>query len=297
MAKRKVLITGARGQLGTDLADQLGHDCEVNAVDIEDFDIRDGNAVNDAVTAFQPNIVLHAAAYTDVDGCETDLDTALGVNFVGTENVAASCRQVGARLIYYSTDYVFDGSKSAPYIESDVPNPLTVYGMSKLAGEGAVTSVLQDYAILRVAWLYSRHGKNFLRTMIQSGYQQMRQAQQGQLITPLKVVDDQIGNPTWTIDVVRQTREIIGRDLTGVFHATSEYETSWYGFAQEIFDFLHMPVQSRPCTSDQVPRAAARPKYSSLENRRLKEVGAHVMRNWKDALHDFLGQLGETWQA
>jgi dTDP-4-dehydrorhamnose reductase len=216
------------------------------------------------------------------------------INAEGTENIARACREVGAKLIYYSTDYVFDGAKSSPYVESDPTNPQTHYGRGKLEGEKKVASLLDDYVILRIAWLYGHVGKNFVRTMVQLGFRQMQQSRQGEIITPLKVVDDQLGNPCWTHEVARQTRAVLANNLTGVYHATSEGETSWYGFVRMIFEKLNMPVKVRPCTTEEFPRPAPRPKRSSLENKRLKEAGLNVMRPWDIALAEFLDQRGES---
>ncbi len=292
MATRRILVTGCRGQLGIDLSELLKEEYTVQGVDIQDFDIRQYNRVLTCLREIKPEVVVHTAAYTDVDGCETNRETADSINAGGTENVARACREVGAKLIYYSTDYVFDGAKSSPYVESDPANPQTQYGRSKLDGEKKVASLLDDYVILRIAWLYGRTGNNFVRTMVQLGFRQMQQSQQGQIITPLKVVDDQLGNPCWTFEIARQTRVVLANDLSGVFHATSEGETSWYGFARMIFENLNMPVQVRPCKTDEFPRAAPRPKRSSLENRRLKVAGLNVMRPWDVALAEFLSQKG-----
>ncbi|TET95057.1 MAG: dTDP-4-dehydrorhamnose reductase [Candidatus Zixiibacteriota bacterium] len=294
MATRRILVTGCRGQLGTGLTELLKGEYAVRGVDIQDFDIREYDRVLGCLKEIKPEVVLHTAAYTDVDGCETNREAAISINAEGTENIARACREVKAKLIYYSTDYVFDGAKSTPYIESDTTNPQTHYGRSKLEGEEAVASLLDDYVILRIAWLYGRVGRNFVRTMVQLGFRQMQQSRQGEIITPLKVVDDQFGNPCWTLEIARQTRVILASDLTGVFHATSEGETSWYGFAHMIFEKLNMPVQVRPCPTEEFPRPAPRPKRSSLENKHLKETGLNVMRLWDIALAEFLDQRGES---
>ena len=287
-------MTGCRGQLGSDLIELLKGEYAVHGVDIQDFDIREYDQVLGCLKEIKPEVVLHTAAYTDVDGCQTNRETATSINAEGTENIARACSEVGAKLIYYSTDYVFDGAKSTPYIESDTTNPRTHYGRGKLEGEKRVTSLLDDYLILRIAWLYGHVGKNFVRTMVQLGFRQMQQTRQGEIITPLKVVDDQFGNPCWTLEIARQTRVVLDNNLTGVFHATSEGETSWYGFARMIFEKLNMPVQVRPCPTEEFPRPAPRPKRSSLENKRLKETGLNVMRRWDIALAEFLDQRGES---
>jgi len=292
-ASGRILITGHRGQLGSDLVTLLGAGHQVKGVDLPEVDITDLNQVLSAVRHFRPDVVIHAAAYTDVDGCETDSETAFSVNRDGTWNVAQACAELGTRLIYYSTDYVFDGTKATPYVETDLPNPGTVYGRSKLAGEAAILESLDDFAILRIAWIYGYHGKNFVKTMIKLGKQQLAERKVGGPVTPLKVVNDQIGNPTWTEDVVRQTEKVLDHDLHGTFHATSEGETSWYDFARRIFEILKMDVDIRPCTTAEYPRPAPRPARSALENARLKKTDCNVMRDYRVALADFLGRHGQ----
>lgn len=284
----RILLTGCRGQLGRDLADHLGGGHEVVGFDVDDFDIRDTSAVNRAFAQSEPTAVLHAAAYTDVDGCESDREMAMSVNAEATGVIARACRDHGARMIYYSTDYVFDGCKSGPYVESDATNPQTVYGLSKLEGEREIAANLDDYVIMRIAWVYGLRGKNFVRTMIHLAHEQIGKAKRGEIIEPLRVVDDQIGNPCWTIDIVRQTARILQSDLTGVVHATSEGVVSWYEFACEIFRLLDLPVQISPCSSAQFPRPAPRPANSTLENGRLSDLGLNIMPPWSESLKLFL---------
>lgn len=290
-ASGKILVTGHRGQLGSDLVLGLSPRFKVTGVDLPEVDIRDLKKVLAAVRRTRPDIVIHAAAYTDVDACETDHEMAFEVNRDGTWNVAQACEEIGARMIYYSTDYVFDGSKPSAYVEDDIPNPRTVYGRSKLEGEEAVQDMVFDHTILRVAWVYGRHGKNFVKTMIRLGKQQLAGGD-NVARSPIRVVDDQFGNPTWTADIVRQTEAAIEHDLMGVFHATGEGETSWYHFARDIFTGLEMKVDLQSCTTAEYPRPAPRPGRSALENRRLKEAGCNVMRDYKTALTDFLNRHG-----
>jgi dTDP-4-dehydrorhamnose reductase len=293
-ASGKVLITGHRGQLGSDLVSLLSPRYKVTGVDLPEVDIRELKQITKAVRLARPDFILHTAAYADVDGCEADPDKAFEVNRDGTWNVAQACAEIGARMIYYSTDYVYDGTKTSAYVEIDVPNPRTVYGLSKLEGEEAVQDVAPRYAILRIAWVYGRYGKNFVKTMIRMGKQQAT-AEPGKR-TPLKVVDDQIGNPTWTADIARQTEVLLDSDLTGIFHATSEGETSWYGLARDIFHNLNMSVELQPCTTAEYPRPAPRPAHSALENQRLKEAGCNLMRDQREALVEFLNLHGRELQ-
>jgi len=289
---RKILVTGARGQLGTDLVQLLSGSYEVIGVDIDEVDIRDDSRVSPLIQSVRPDIVLHSAAFTDVDGCESDRRAAEAVNVDGTYNIARSCRDIGARMVFYSTDYVFAGDKDSPYVETDPTDPRTVYGMTKLQGERKVAELLEDHAILRIAWLYGAHGKNFVKTMVRLGEQQLRAKDAGETVQPLKVVDDQRGNPTWTVEVALQTAKIIESGLTGIIHCTAEGETSWYSFARTLFEQLHMDVQLRPCATREFPRPAPRPARSSLENQRLKESGQNIMREYKAALAAFLVNHG-----
>jgi len=289
---RKILVTGARGQLGTDLVQLLSGNYDVTGIDIDEVDICDDSRVSPLMQSVRPNIVLHAAAFTDVDACETDRDKATAVNVEGTYNIARSCRDIGARMIYYSTDYVFAGDKDSPYLESDPTDPRTVYGMTKLEGERKVAEVLANHVILRIAWLYGAHGSNFVKTMVRLGEQQLQARARGEETRPLKVVDDQRGNPTCTIEVALQTTKIIESDLTGVMHCTAEGETSWYGFAKTLFEQLHMDVRLRPCATREFPRPAPRPARSSLENQKLKDSGHNIMREYKAALAAFLVNHG-----
>lgn len=288
MARAKILITGCRGQLGTDLLKGLDQDYEVTGLDLPEIDILDEAKLMAHVRQLKPSVIIHPAAYTDVDGCESNRELAMAVNGEGTRQVARACEAVKARLIYYSTDYVFDGRKSSAYVETDPTAPATVYGQSKLAGEKAISEELDNYAIMRIAWIYGANGNNFVKTMIRLAQKQIKAREAGEDFEPLKVVDDQHGNPTWTMEVVNQTQALIESDQTGLFHATSEGETTWFEFAREIFRLRGLEVEIGPCGSEQFPRPAARPKMSALVNARLNELGANRMRPYIDALEEFL---------
>ena len=289
----RILITGHRGQLGADLMALLGRRHDLVGYGRPVLDICNREATRRLIAAEAPGLVIHTAAYTDVDGCEANRGTAVAVNAEGTRNVALACKEIGARLIYYSTDYVFDGLKGTAYTESDPTGPRTVYGRTKLAGEEAVAEVLEDYAILRIAWVYGKGGKNFVKTMARLGADQVREIVVGRKVTPLKVVDDQRGNPTWTEDIVRQTEAVFDTAFRGIFHATSHGETTWYRFAARIFEELGLAVHLEPCSTKDFPRPAPRPAMSSLENQRLAEAGVDRMRTWGDALSEFLQKHGK----
>lgn len=276
--------------LGRDLVDHFSPLAEVTSVDLEDFDIADAEITTTAIADLAPEIVLHTAAFTNVDACETERETALRSNAQGAGNVALACRKIGARMVLYSTDYVFDGTKAKPYTEQDITNPRTVYGLGKLEAERAVGHLLDNHvSVLRIAWLYGRHGHNFVKTMLRLGRDRLADATD----KPLLVVDDQTGSPTWTCEVARQTEIVIERKLTGVKHATAGGSCSWYRFAQEIFKLAGMEVPLEPCSTDRFPRPARRPKMSVLENMRLKAANCDIMRPWDVALKEFWDENGK----
>ncbi len=284
----KVLLTGCQGQLGSDLMVGLSSKYDIKGIDINDLDLRNNARLSEYIKSLRPDIVIHPAAYTDVDGCESNVEMAVESNAIVTKNIAMLCNEIGARLIFYSTDYIFDGNKTSPYIETDTPCPQTVYGQSKLAAEKYIAESLEKYCILRIAWLYGAKGKNFPKTIIKAGLNQLNDKQKGAPVKPLTIVNDQIGNPTWTSDVVKQTEIMIEHELDGIYHSTAEGETSWYQFARDIFDYLKLDVEVMPCTTDEYPRPAKRPRYSSLENKRLKDLGLNSMRHFRPMLYEFL---------
>jgi len=276
------MVTGAEGMLGRTLVRRLdGHDCL--GVDIDDFDITDRDAVDNAVAQFQPDVVIHCAAMTAVDDCETDGDTAWDVNLDGSANIAESCAKSGARLIAISTDYVFSGESDRPYNEYDQTGPQTVYGKTKLLGEEAVANYCSDHVIVRAAWMYGPGGPSFLHTMLRLG------AADG---PPLKVVKDQVGNPTSTDAVAEHIALLLDRpEITGAVHMTCEGQATWYEFACEIFRLRLRPSGLKrevvPCTTREFPRPAPRPANSRLENLVLAQHGLGPMPHWLDALAAF----------
>lgn len=272
----KVIVTGANGQLGVELQAALaGH--QVYAVDIEELDITDFYEVVRQVRDFKPDLIIHGAAYTDVDGSELNPDIAYRVNAAGTQNLAVAAAGAGAAMLYVSTDFVFDGQKGAPYHEFDDPNPLSVYGRSKLAGERYVQSLTNRYFICRTAWLYGLHGHNFVKTMI-------KLAQEGQA---LRVVDDQIGSPTNAADLAAKLVEIGESGRFGVYHTTNTGQVSWYGLAGKIFELVGLKVDLSPTTSADFKRPAPRPALSVLRGFSLELQGITPMRPWEEALEDY----------
>lgn len=255
----------------------LGH--ELFIADLPEMDITQGRCVMRSMAAFRPDVVIHCAAMTQVDACETDSDRAYQVNALGSAHVAHAAGKCGARVIAISTDYVFDGKESRPYHEWDAPAPRTVYGASKLAGEDAVRQHCPDHTILRIAWLYGEEGPSFVHTMLRLG------AQAG---GPLKVVDDQIGNPTSTFAVAELVSLLLDDPIPGVVHGSCEGETTWFGFACELFKRAGVKREIVPCLTKEYPRPAPRPANSRLEKRKLRLSGFPAMPHWQDALEVFL---------
>jgi dTDP-4-dehydrorhamnose reductase len=284
----KILVTGCRGQLGMDLMAYLSDNHQVAGISRMEVSITNRAGVLSMFKAVRPDWVIHTAALTDVDECEGKPGLAMAVNADGTENVARACKEIGAKLLYFSTNYVFDGVKGSPYVEEDMPNPLTAYGRSKQSGEERVRSLLDDYVILRIGWVYGSYGHNFVKTIVKLGMEQIRDREAGRSIHSLQVVSDQIGNPTWTIDIARQTEAILQSGLFGLFHVAAEGETNWFDFTQMIFNSLEMKVICDPCTTDQFGQPAPRPRYSALANRRCTEAGINRMSNYRAAVEEFL---------
>ena len=277
----KILLTGGKGMLGRTLVRELGGDFEVIATDLPEADITDENAIDAVIARHAPEAVIHCAAMTAVDRCETERDLAFRLNARGSANVAAACRRQGVRLIAISTDYVFEGDSDRPYNEFDRPTGgRTVYGQSKLAGEEAVRTLCPDHVICRISWLYGAGGPSFVHAMMNLA-DGMRPV--------LKVVADQHGNPTSTTAVARALRGILGRpNLCGTFHLTCEGEATWAEFAEEIFRLAGRQQKVQPCTTDEFPRPAPRPKNSRLEKMALRLAGLPPMPDWKEALAEFM---------
>ncbi|MBN2188928.1 MAG: dTDP-4-dehydrorhamnose reductase [Chitinispirillaceae bacterium] len=285
----KLLVVGHNGMLGQEMvraARRAGH--EVSGADFPDIDITRQESIQSCFAAERPRAVVNCAAYTAVDACETDRERAFAVNARGAGLVAAAAEGCGAAFVHFSTDYVFDGRKSSPYVESDPVNPASVYGRSKLEGELLARKNCGRSFILRIAWLYGIDGGNFVRTIRTLAE---KNAAAGR---PLRVVNDQTGSPTYTADVCRQTLRMLETRYFGLYHCTSEGQCSWYDFALEIVGASGIPVNVEPCTTAEYPRPAPRPAYSVLENSALKKLGLNFMPHWKEAFAAFLrdGQHG-----
>ncbi len=293
----RILITGAAGMLGTDarriLAAQ-GHEIVPTDVgpaatgEIRPLDITDFAAVRQMLAEVRPDLVLHGAAYTNVDGCERDPDLAHKVNALGTWAVASACEEIGATLVAISTDFVFDGAKGSPYTEFDAPNPISHYGASKLAGENLARAACHRCYVVRTSWLYGVHGKNFPYAMIGL-------AKKG---SSLSVIDDQFGTPTYTVDLVEAIVGIIDAPLYGVYHVSNSGETNWHQFAEEILAKVHIPQGILPISSEDYARnfgsPTRRPAYSVLRHYALELQGKDTLRPWEAALDDFLAAAREA---
>ena len=280
----RLLVTGAGGQLGHDLLATVpdgGSGCEVIGVTHSQLDVADRTGVMEALTTLRPEVVVHAGAWTAVDGCEEDPDHAYRVNSLGTRNVAEAARRVGAHVCYVSTDYVFDGTSDRPYREWDPTNPLSVYGKSKLGGERELSP---SSTIVRTSWVCGAHGANMVKTVLRlaggSG--------------PLQFVDDQRGCPSFTFDLAKTIRMLALDRRPGVFHLTNEGDTTWYEFARQVLEAAGQdPQRVTPISTQQLspPRPAPRPGYSVLDNYALRESGLPGLPPWQASLRTLVDQL------
>jgi dTDP-4-dehydrorhamnose reductase len=283
----RILVTGASGMLGTALVPVLQQRHQVWGMDVNDCDIRDSETVSAVIRARQPELVIHLAAYTDVDGCEANPQIAEATNSTGTRNVATACAEVDAAMFYVSTDYVFDGTKRGPYLEDDLPNPISAYGRSKWLGEQHVRAILKRYFIARTSWLYGPHGKNFVSTILRVAHQQ----------EVLRVVNDQHGSPTYTRHFSLKIAELAATQAYGVYHTTGSGTCSWFGFARTILELWPVEgVQLLPISSEESGRVARRPANSVLENRALKQAHLELMPHWKVALAEYLDEIKQSGQ-
>lgn len=280
----RVLVTGYAGQLGWDTVRQLEErGIECRGVDVQDFDLTDGQAVRDYVQFYRPTVIVHCAAYTSVDKAESQPEICAAVNGMGTVNIVRAALTVGAKLVFISTDYVFPGTGDQPYKIDDPYGPLNVYGMSKVQGEDAVRSLMTRYFILRTSWVYGRNGRNFVRTMLRLGAEKKE----------IRVVNDQIGSPTYTRDLARVICDMIQTEKYGIYHVRNEGFLSWYDFAKMIMDKAAMPCRVVPVPSSEYPTPAKRPLNSRLDGSRLAEAGFEPMPPVEDALDRFLNEIRE----
>ncbi|MDD3252734.1 MAG: dTDP-4-dehydrorhamnose reductase [Lachnospiraceae bacterium] len=279
----KILVTGAKGQLGTDLMNELAKRGLTGiGVDVDEMDITDAAACRRVISQSGADAVIHCAAYTAVDAAEDQVELCRKINGEGTRNVAQACHDVDMKMMYISTDYVFDGEGTRPWEPDDERAPLNVYGQTKYEGELAVEELIEKYFTVRIAWVFGVGGKNFIKTMLRLGKER----------GAVSVVDDQVGSPTYTYDLARLLVDMIQTDHYGRYHATNEGLCSWYEFANEIFHQAGMDdVKVTPVSSSEFPAKAKRPANSRMSKEKLSENGFERLPSWQDALGRFLKEI------
>lgn len=278
----KVLVTGVKGQLGYDVVNELNKRGHIAiGTDIEEMDITDANSVDSVVKESAPDAVIHCAAYTAVDAAEDNVELCRKINAEGTQNIANVCKELDIKMIYISTDYVFDGEGERPWEADDERTPLNVYGQTKYEGELAVQNTLDKYFIVRIAWVFGVNGKNFIKTMLNLG--KTRDA--------LTVVDDQFGSPTYTFDLARLLVDMVETEKYGIYHATNEGICTWYEFACEIFRQAGINVKVSPVSASEYPAKAKRPSNSRMSKEKLTENGFEKLPTWQDALSRYLKEI------
>lgn len=285
----KVLVTGANGQLGTDLCKVL-QDFNVIPLAHSDIEISNMNSVKEVFSKHHPEVIINTAAYIRVDNCEVEQDKAFLVNALGARNVAVVCQEIGAKLVHISTDYVFGGEnepRTTPYNEFDAPVPLNLYGKSKLAGENLVRHLCSKHFIIRTSGLFgvagaSGKGGNFVETMLRLARQREE----------LRVVNDQVLSPTYTKDLAKKIVQLVATEYYGIFHITNKGACSWYEFTSEIMRLAGLKIPVIPITSDQFPQKAKRPSFSVLDNYHLRLLGMDDIRPWQEALKDYMISKG-----
>lgn len=279
----KVLVTGVKGQLGYDVVRELqsrGH--EAIGVDIEEMDITDETAVSRVMEETAPEAVIHCSAFTAVDRAEEEQELCYKVNVQGTENIAKMCQKLGCKMLYLSTDYIFSGEGQRPWEPEDTPSPLNAYGQSKYQGEVALRQYVDKYFIVRISWVFGINGNNFIKTMLRLGKEN----------GAVKVVDDQIGSPTYTFDLAKLLVDMIETEQYGAYHATNEGICSWYEFAKEIFQEANMKeVTVTPVSSEEFPVKAKRPKNSRMSKEKLVQNGFSLLPSWQDAVKRYIEEL------
>ncbi len=278
----KLLVTGVKGQLGHDVVKE----CEKRGitaigVDIEEMDITDAAACEKVIKEAKVDAVIHCAAYTAVDAAEDNIELCRKINAEGTENIVKVCRELNIKMMYFSTDYVFNGKGDRPWKTDDERSPLNVYGQTKYEGELAVENSLEKYFILRIAWVFGVNGKNFIKTMLRLGKEK----------GAVSVVNDQIGSPTYTADLAVLAVDMIQTDKYGTYHATNEGLCSWYEFACQIFNEANMDVKVTPVSSDAFPAKAKRPSNSRMDKSKLTENDFSPLPGWQDALKRYLKEI------
>lgn len=275
----RILVTGVKGQLGHDVMNELAKRGHTGiGVDVEEMDITDAKKVEEVIKASEVDAVIHCAAYTAVDAAEDQVELCRKINAEGTENIAKVCKELDIKMMYISTDYVFDGEGTRPWEPDDERHPLNVYGQTKYEGELAVEKYLDKFFTIRIAWVFGVNGKNFIKTMLKLS----------ETHSELNVVDDQIGSPTYTYDLAVLMVDMIETEKYGRYHATNEGLCSWYEFACEIFRQAGRDVKVNPVSSEEFPAKAKRPHNSRMDKSKLSENGFTPLPAWQDALKRYL---------
>lgn len=278
----KVLVTGYNGQLGYDVVKRLWElDIESKGVDVADFDLTNKEEVQAYIRQYNPDVVVHCAAYTAVDKAEDEKKLCYAVNVSGTEYIAEVCRELNAKMVYVSTDYVFNGDSEEPFEVDSTVGAKNQYGLTKYQGELEVQKYLDKYFIVRVSWVFGINGNNFIKTMLRLGKEREE----------LNVIDDQVGSPTYTPDLAKLIVDMIQTDKYGVYHASNEGYCSWYEFTKEIFRQAGYTIKVNPITTDQYPTKATRPLNSRMSKKSLDEAGFVRLPEWQIALKDYLNKL------
>ena len=277
----KILITGSNGMLGHDLIEVLKDNHELILTTSKTLDITDKNHVIEFIGENKPDIVINSAAYTNVDGCEENQETAYSINGDGVRNLAEGCSKIDCPLVHISTDYVFNGKNTTPWVEDDEIGPISVYGKSKLKGEEAILETLDKFFIIRTAWLYGINGSNFPKTMLELAKNH----------SEITVVYDEVGTPTYTPDLAKAISQLIETDYYGIYHITNSGSCSWCEFARYIFEIAGKDVKVIPVTASEFARPAPRPHYSVLENKKWIGNGFEPLRSYKDAIKEYIGLI------
>ncbi len=283
----KILILGHKGMLGSDLFARLCPEHDVTGKDVEDFDLASEVSCRQVIDQSEPRVIINAAAYTNVDGAEGNHDLAYAVNAGGIKNLIAACEDRRIKIVHFSTDYVFDGTKGHPYKEGDTPNPQNVYGASKLEGERILQAYPHDFLLIRTSWLYGKNGKNFVRTILEKTKTEKK----------LTVVDDQVGSPTYTWDLAGATKILIEGGHCGIFHVTNRGLCSWYEFTLKILEYAEQKdITVLPSKSADLTRPAKRPHFSGLSGGKFSEITGKTLRFWQLALAEFMDKLGHSYR-
>jgi len=280
--KNKILLFGKNGLLGNELSQSLIDSADLTSPSHNECDITINSQVESIFKSVQPEIVINAAGFTDVDRCEIEREKANTVNFIGTKNIVNECKKYNCHYLTYSTDYVFDGKKSYPYIETDKPQPINYYGETKFNAEKNIQQSSIKYSILRVSWLYGMYRDNFLKLIIENGLK----ANKTNLVLP--IVNNQKGSPTSVSEIAEQTKIILEKNITGIIHCSSQGKVSRYEMAKMVFDYYNINTKIEPCLLSDRKHDAQRPMYSCLENKKLNDRGFNIMKSSETALIEFL---------